>query len=183
MSSIKECPVVYHQTVAWGDMDAFGHVNNVMYYRYIESARIEYLSHIEAFNHGLVSVISASSCRYLRPVFYPDSLKVGVRVVEIRNSGFRMAYVLHSNQQSQVVATGEAIVVMVDAKTFEKAAMPLELKQRIAALEANFGNELDIGLPTEKSSLSTIGRALRDNLRGNIEQIVPKIGGKHHDRD
>lgn len=183
MSSLKECPVVYHQTIAWGDMDAFGHVNNVMYYRYIESSRIEYLTQVDAFSHGLVSVISSNSCRYFRPVYYPDSLKVGVRVVEIRNSGFRMAYVIYSNQQAQMVASGEAIVVMVDAKTFEKAAMPLELKQRIAALEANFGNELDIGLQNEKNSLSNIGRALRDNLRENIEQIVPKIGGKNHDRD
>ncbi len=183
MSSIKECPVVYHQAVAWGDMDAFGHVNNVMYYRYIESARIEYLTQIEAFNHGLASVVSSSSCRYLRPVFYPDQLKIGVRVVEVRNSGFRMTYVLHSSKQQQVVATAEAIVVMVDAKTFEKAAMPLELKQQIAALEANFGNELDIGLNHEKTSLSNIGRALRDNLRENIEHIVPKKANKHIDRD
>lgn len=183
MSSLKECPVVYQQTVAWGDMDAFGHINNVMYYRYMESARIEYLTQVEAFSHGLVSVISSNSCRYFRPVYYPDSLKVGVRVVEIRNSGFRMSYVIYSNQQAQMVASGEAIVVMVDAQSFEKAAMPLELKQRIAALEANFGTELDIGLNTEKNSLSNIGRALRDNLRGNIEQIVPKISGKHHERD
>jgi acyl-CoA thioester hydrolase len=183
MSSLKECPVVYHQSVAWGDMDAFGHVNNVMYYRYFESSRIDYLTQVDAFSHGLVSVISSNSCRYFRPVYYPDSLKVGVRVVEIRNSGFRMAYVIYSNQQAQMVASGEAIVVMVDAKTFEKAAMPLELKQRIAALEANFGNELDIGLNNEKNSLTNIGRALRDNLRENIEQIVPKISGKNHDRD
>lgn len=183
MSSLKECPVVFHQPVAWGDMDAFGHVNNVMYYRYFESGRIEYLSQVDVFSHGLVSVISANSCRYLRPVFYPDTLKVGVRVVELRNSGFRMEYIMHSTQQAQLVATGEAIVVMVDAQTFEKVAMPLELKQRIAALEANYGNELDIGLPSEKNSLSNIGRALRDNLRENIEQIVPKIGGKLHDRD
>lgn len=180
MNSIKECPVVYHQTVAWGDMDAFGHVNNVLYYRYFESARIEYLTKVDAFSHGLVSVISSNSCRYYRPVYYPDTLKIGARVVEVRNSGFRMVYVIHSNQQAQLVATGEAIVVMVDAKNFEKVAMPLELKQRIATLEANFGNELDIGLPNDKPSLTDLGRALRDNLRENIEQIVPKIGGKHH---
>ena len=183
MNSIKEYPVIYTQTVAWGDMDAFGHVNNVMYYRYIESARIDYLTQIEAFKHGLASVVSSSSCRYLRPVFYPDTLKIGVRVVEVRNSGFRMTYILHSESQQQVVATGEAIVVMVDAKTYEKAAMPLDLKQEIALLEASCGNELDIGLNHEKSSLSNIGRALRDNLRENIEHMVPKMGHKHYDRD
>lgn len=183
MSSIKEYPLVYTQTVAWGDMDAFGHVNNALYYRYIESARIAYLTLVDTFKHGLASVVASNSCRYLRPVFYPDTLKVGARIVEVRNSGFRMTYVLHSEKQQQVVATGEAVVVMVDAKTFEKAAMPLELKQQIALLEASFGNELDIGLNHEKNSLSNIGRALRDNLRENIEQIVPKMGHKHHDRD
>jgi acyl-CoA thioester hydrolase len=169
---IKECPIVHHQQVAWGDMDAFGHVNNVMYYRYIESARIEYLTQIDAFSAGLVSVVSSSSCRFYRPVYYPDVLKVGARVVEIRNSGFRMAYVIHSNQQGQMVATGEAIVVMVDAATFEKAALPMSLRQKIARLEASVGHDLQLTEPSEKSRLSELGRALRDNL----DQIVPKMG-------
>lgn len=43
MSELKQYPVIYEQTVAWGDMDAFGHVNNAMYYRYVESARLAYL--------------------------------------------------------------------------------------------------------------------------------------------
>ena len=38
MSELQQYPVIYSQTVAWGDMDAFGHVNNAMYYRYIERA-------------------------------------------------------------------------------------------------------------------------------------------------
>jgi acyl-CoA thioesterase FadM len=37
MSELKQYPVIYEQTVAWGDMDAFGHVNNAMYYRYVEA--------------------------------------------------------------------------------------------------------------------------------------------------
>ena len=40
MQSLEQYPVILEQPVAWGDMDAFGHVNNVMYYRYIESARL-----------------------------------------------------------------------------------------------------------------------------------------------
>ncbi|WP_375166434.1 acyl-CoA thioesterase, partial [Rhizobium hidalgonense] len=55
--------MVHTQTVAWGDMDAFGHVNNAMYYRYIESARIAYLTQVEAFKHGLASVVASNSCR------------------------------------------------------------------------------------------------------------------------
>jgi hypothetical protein len=71
-----------------------------------------------------------------------------------------------------MVATGEAIVVMVDANTFEKAALPMDLRQRIAKLEASVGHDLQISDHHEKNRLSEIGRALRENL----DQIVPKIG-------
>lgn len=166
----RDCPVEFVQEVAWGDMDAFGHVNNVLYYRYIESARLAYLMKIKAFDGGLASVVAANSCRYLRPLFYPDQLRIGVQVVELRNSGFRMTYQLHSTQQDQLVATAEAIVVMTDAETGEKAALPAELRQRIMALEGSVGHELESAEP-EKLSLGDLRRAIKDNL----EHIVPKI--------
>lgn len=47
MLTLADYPIVFEQRVAWGDMDAFGHVNNVIYYRYIESARLYYLDHLK----------------------------------------------------------------------------------------------------------------------------------------
>ena len=177
MSSLKEFAVIYLQNVAWGDMDAVGHVNNVMYYRYIESARVEYLNKLDAFGQGLSAVIASSSCRYLRPVFFPDVLEIGVQVVEVRNSGFRMAYTLFSTAQQELVATGEAIAVMVDAKTLEKAALPAELRQRIFALELTVGNDLLHQNEHEERSGLTAGlthaaRSLRQNLRENIKEGI-----------
>ncbi|MDE2420997.1 MAG: acyl-CoA thioesterase [Gammaproteobacteria bacterium] len=193
MSSLKEFAVVYRQTVAWGDMDAVGHVNNVLYYRYIESARVHYLTRIDAIGQGLSAVIASNSCRYLRPVYFPDVLEIGVQIVEVRNSGFRMNYVLFSTEQQQIVATGDAIAVMVDAKTMGKAALPTELRQRIYALERTVGNDLLNAESEERlgiaSGLTHAARSLRDNLRENIkegretlkeniESIVPRLGGK-----
>ena len=195
MSSLKEFAVVYSQNVAWGDMDAVGHVNNVMYYRYIESARVEYLTRIDAIGQGLSAVIASSSCRFLRPVFFPDVLDIGVQVVEIRNSGFHMNYVLFSTKQQQIVATGDAIAVMVNASTLGKAALPAELRQRIYALEQTVGHDLMSSESEERigltSGLTNAARSLRDNLRDNlrenikegretlkenIESIVPRLG-------
>jgi acyl-CoA thioester hydrolase len=191
MSSLKEFAVVYRQTVAWGDMDAVGHVNNVLYYRYIESARVDYLTRIDAFGQGLSAVIASNSCRYLRPVYFPDVLEIGIQVVEVRNSGFRMNYVLYSTQQKQIVATGDAIAVMVDSKTMGKAALPVELRQRIYALERTVGNDLINAESEERlgltSGLTHAARSLRNNLRENIkegretlkeniESIVPRLG-------
>ena len=96
MNELAQYPVIHEQAVAWGDMDAFGHVNNVLYYRYIESARIRYLDALNIFDEKIYTVVASNQCKYLSPVFYPDTLKIGARVEEIRNSAFRMSYLLWS---------------------------------------------------------------------------------------
>ena len=85
MQELSIYPVVHEQTVAWGDMDAFGHVNNVQYYRYIESARIAYLMVLNIFENDILTVVASNQCKYLRPVFYPDVLYIGARIEELRN--------------------------------------------------------------------------------------------------
>lgn len=117
MKELSVYPVIYDQKVAWGDMDAFGHVNNVQYYRYIESSRILYMENVNILTPNIYTVVASSQCKYLKPVFYPDVLKVGVRVEELRKSAFRMAYILWSESQQQIVATGEAVMVCVNKMT------------------------------------------------------------------
>lgn len=60
MSQLTQFPIIYEQKVAWGDMDAFGHVNNVMYYRYIESARIAYFDLLNIFDQNVATVVASS---------------------------------------------------------------------------------------------------------------------------
>ncbi|MBP8100130.1 MAG: acyl-CoA thioesterase [Acinetobacter sp.] len=79
MMELIDYPVIYNQNVAWGDMDAFGHVNNTVYYRYIESARICYFDQLNIFEQDVYTVVASSQCKYLSPVVYPDQLKIGVR--------------------------------------------------------------------------------------------------------
>lgn len=135
MFELSRYPIVYEQKVAWGDMDAFGHVNNVQYYRYIESARIEYFDALNVFAEDILTVVASSQCKYLKPVFYPDQLKIYTRTEEMRNSAIRMHYVLWSVQQNQIVAEGEAVVVFVDKVAMKKASIPDVLRQRIIDLE------------------------------------------------
>ena len=145
MINISEYPVIFEQNVAWGDMDAFGHVNNVQYYRYIESARIAYLMVLNIFENDILTVVASSQCKYLRPVFYPDVLHIGARIEELRNSAFRMHYTLWSQAQNQVVATGEAVLVCVDKQTSQKVNIPELIRNRIIQLEASVGHNLAAG--------------------------------------
>ncbi|ENX59264.1 MULTISPECIES: thioesterase family protein [Acinetobacter] len=142
MKELSVYPVVLKQTVAWGDMDAFGHVNNVQYYRYIESARIAYLMALNIFDQDILTVVASSQCKYLSPVFYPDVLHIGARIEELRNSAFRMHYVLWSETQNQVVATGEAVMVCVDKLTSKKLNIPDTIRQKIIQLEQSVDHSL-----------------------------------------
>lgn len=142
MKELSVYPVIHRQTVAWGDMDAFGHVNNVQYYRYMESARIAYLMALNIFDQKLVTVVASSQCKYLSPVFYPDVLHIGARIEELRNSAFRMHYVLWSETQNQIVATGEAVLVCVDKVTSKKISIPDAVRQKIIQFEENAGHQL-----------------------------------------
>lgn len=142
MKELSAYPVIHQQNVAWGDMDAFGHVNNVQYYRYIESARIAYLTALNIFEQGVLTVVASSQCKYLSPVFYPDVLHIGARIEELRNSAFRMHYVLWSQMQNQIVATGEAVMVCVDKVSSKKLNIPDEIRTKIIQLEASAGHHL-----------------------------------------
>lgn len=142
MNELSVYPVIHKQSVAWGDMDAFGHVNNVQYYRYIESARIAYLMALNIFEQDILTVVASSQCKYLSPVFYPDVLHVGALIEEIRNSAFRMQYVLWSEQQQQIVATGDAVMVCVDKVNAKKINIPDHIKQRIIQLEKTVEHDL-----------------------------------------
>ncbi|WP_075174903.1 acyl-CoA thioesterase [Acinetobacter indicus] len=140
---LTDYPVIHQQVVAWGDMDALGHVNNVMYYRYIESARIHYMDQIRMMQQSFSTVVASNQCKYMRPVFYPDTLKIGVRVEEIRNSAFRMHYLLWSEQQQAVVASAEAIMVCVNSESMQKMPLPESIRQRILTLENSVRHYLD----------------------------------------
>lgn len=142
MLELSNYPIVYEQKVAWGDMDAFGHVNNVQYYRYIESARIAYFDALNVLAEDILTVVASNQCKYLKPVFYPDQLKIYTRIEEMRNSAIRMHYVLYSMQQNQVVAEGEAVVVFVDKIEMKKTTIPVILRQKIIDLENQSGNNL-----------------------------------------
>jgi len=112
-------PVVIDVVVAWGSMDALGHVNNTVFLQYFESARIAYLEEIgitfaalASSEHGVI--LAASSIRYRVPVTFPDTLSVGVRVTALGDDRMIMEQVATSQKLGKVAAEGDALVVSYD---------------------------------------------------------------------
>jgi acyl-CoA thioester hydrolase len=139
---LKQYPIVFEQNVAWGDMDAFGHLNNVIYYRYMESARIAYMQAVHLLEQDFNLVVASNHCKYLAPVLFPDQLSIGARIEDLRNSAFRMHYLIWSKSQQKVVAEGEAVLVCVDKITMQKHAIPLNIRQFILNLESSVNHTL-----------------------------------------
>ena len=142
MLMLSDYPIVHIQPVARGDMDAFGHVNNVLYYRYMESARIRYMDELNIFQHDVYTVVASNQCKYIRPVFYPDQLKIGARVEEMRNSALRMSYLLWSEQQQAIVALGEAVMVCVDKENMLKLPIPEIIRQKVTKIELMVNHQI-----------------------------------------
>ena len=132
-------PVVVEIPVQWGELDAYGHVNNAVFFRYFESARIAYLERcglIESYRRDKVgAILHSTSCRFRRALFYPDTALIGARVTEVGEDRFTMAYCVASKTQGEVAAEGTGIVVIFDYNRREKTAIPARVREGIAAVE------------------------------------------------
>ena len=131
-------PVVLELPVRWGDMDAFGHVNNTVFFRFFESARIEYLRSI-AFTaggpgSGIGPILASTHCRFRRPLAFPDTVRVGARTTSLEEDRFIMEYVLVSDAAGGVAAEGGGVVVSYDYDAGRKARIPDGVRSRILAL-------------------------------------------------
>lgn len=133
-------PIIHQQPIHWGEMDAFNHLNNVVYYRYAESARIGYLKALGMFDGNMVTVLAQSSCQYLRPVIFPDTLLLGVRCQRLGTTSIVIEYSYYSMAQAAIVATAEAVIVRLESNGQDKKPWTNEERERLLALEATFGH-------------------------------------------
>lgn len=141
---LKTYPVVIELPVAWGEMDALRHVNNIVYFRYFESARMAYFTRLDIWDYmnetGIGPILASTGCRFKLPLTYPDTVSVGARISDIEADRFNMLYVAVSHRHERVAAEGEGLIVSYDYHALRKAPLPVEIKKRIEALEGSVGN-------------------------------------------
>jgi acyl-CoA thioester hydrolase len=136
---LRDYPVVIDIPIAWGEMDALQHVNNIVYFRYFESVRVAYLEKIGfisiADTAGIGPILAATNCRYKFPLTYPDRIRVGARTDRVEEDRFFMKYAVVSGRHGKVAAEGEAEIVAYDYRNLVKAAIPEDVAARIAEVE------------------------------------------------
>lgn len=138
---LRDFPVVVQFPVAWGEMDALGHVNNIVYFRYFEGARVAYLAKINFIdpeqNGGIAAILASTQCDFRKALAYPDTVSIGARVVEIPSSRdrFTMEYRLVSHRLQKIAAEGKGVVVAYNYRDKRKAELPEVVRKNIQTFE------------------------------------------------
>ena len=137
-------PVQTTIPIQWGEMDAFNHVNNVVYIRWCETARIELFRKIwgdRGINmkeilegNGVGPILANFNVNYKIPISYPDNVIIQTRVVQIGNTSLNLEHQVFTEKMgNSVVAEASSVVVMLNYKTGEKfnlnSSMKLKLEQ------------------------------------------------------
>ncbi|MFA7666682.1 MAG: thioesterase family protein [Burkholderiaceae bacterium] len=119
----------------WMDNDAYGHVNNVVYYSFFDTAvNIYMLDHgvLDYAQGEVIQFVVESGCRYFAPIAFPQTVAAGLRVARLGNSSVRYEIALFVGDDDEAAAFGHFVHVCVDRRTQRPVALPAPLQ---AALE------------------------------------------------
>ncbi|NJC25429.1 acyl-CoA thioesterase [Neolewinella antarctica] len=124
----------------WGDMDSARHVNNLVYLKWAETARVIYF---EAMNmntafagEGTGTILGWQDCKYIFPMTHPDTVVVGVRTSEILEDRFTLQTAVFSKNHERIVAVSHQVMVPYNYSELRKVAMPQEWIDGIEKIES-----------------------------------------------
>lgn len=118
-------------TTRWMDNDVYGHVNNVVYYSYFDTAVNEHLircGYLDTAETPVVGLVAETGCRYFSSISFPDRVAAGIRVAHLGTSSVRYEIGLFRNDEDAASAQGHFVHVYVDRATNRPAPIPDKLR-------------------------------------------------------
>jgi acyl-CoA thioester hydrolase len=138
-SALADFPVIFSLPVQWGDQDAFLHVNNTVYLRWFESARIAYFGRIGLSDlmaaEKVGPILAAIACNYRRPLTFPETVHVGARITRIGRTSMTMEHRLVTSTSAAPAADGTSTIVVFDYNASRPHPVPESVRRAIEALE------------------------------------------------
>eukprot|EP00039_Didymoeca_costata_P001614 m.53749 g.53749 ORF g.53749 m.53749 type:complete len:192 (+) comp10882_c0_seq1:194-769(+) len=126
--------------VRWGDMDAYGHVNNAMYFKYFETARTESFADIPIKDDNDMIILAETFARFRLPLEYPDTVIVGARVEIVDNNRgeFMQHYAIESGKTGEIHCEGSARIVTISSLPGGgRVPIPDRFKEVLAAMDSD----------------------------------------------
>jgi acyl-CoA thioester hydrolase len=124
-------------TTRWMDNDAYGHVNNVVYYAFFDTVVNTYLigrGVLDVAEGEVIGLVVETGCHYFAPLAYPRAVEAGLRVASIGRSSVRYEIGLFDAGTDIVAAQGHFIHVYVDRKTNRPVSLPAPLREALEPL-------------------------------------------------
>jgi acyl-CoA thioester hydrolase len=138
-STLDQYPFVHHMQTRWMDNDVYGHVNNVIYYSFFDTAVAVFLTSkagLDFINGTAVGLVIETSCTYFEAIAFPDTVQVGVRVTKLGHSSVRYEVGIFKNNQTVASAQGYFVHVYVDKKTQRPTAIPEQARTALTTILA-----------------------------------------------
>ena len=123
--------------VRWRDLDPMGHVNNAVYFTYLEQARVHYLRELGTISSdpaGIGFILAEAGCQFTSPLKLGERVTVHVRVSQVRNSSFVFEYRL-DGEDGRLVALARTVQVCFDYQEQHPVPVPDEGRDAIVAYE------------------------------------------------
>jgi acyl-CoA thioester hydrolase len=131
-------PVKLQLRIDWSELDYFGHVNNVSFFKYIQASRINYWDHIGLTQSHLETkigpILASCKCDFKQPLFFPGQITIFSRVDFIKNTSFGIFHRI-IDENGEIAADSQVIMVMFDFNLNQKITFPKDLKEKIEKLE------------------------------------------------
>lgn len=129
--------IFYPITTRWSDNDIYGHVNNVMYYSYFDTAANRYLIEeggLDISDGSIVGFVVNSGCEYHAPITYPESIEAGVRVDKLGNSSVQYGIAIFKAGEQEAAAHGHFVHVFVERAQNRSVPIPQNLRVALERL-------------------------------------------------
>jgi len=121
----------------WHDNDVYGHVNNVVYYAFFDTAVNGHLIRagcLDVQASGVIGLVVETQCRYFKPIAFPDVVHAGIRVAKLGRSSVRYEIGLFANDDDNAAAQGHFVHVYVDRAANRPVPIPDGVRRALAAL-------------------------------------------------
>lgn len=121
----------------WGDNDAYGHVNNAVYYAYFDTVVNTFLIRegvLDIEEGAVIGLVVETGCHFFAPLVYPETVTAALRVAHIGRSSVRYEVGLFGAAQATAAAQGHFIHVYVDRKTRRPVELPAKLRDLLSGL-------------------------------------------------
>ena len=136
----KRCDYKYFYAIGtrWMDNDVYGHVNNVVYYSWFDTAVNQFLiaNDVLDIEHSpVIGLVIETQCNYFAPVAFPDRITIGIRVARLGNSSVRYEVGVFREDEEDAAAQGHFVHVYVSRDTRRPAAIPDNMRTLLQSIQ------------------------------------------------